>query len=149
MMTEQSVHSERRRFMRHPAAMPIACRSRGHLDAVHGSLRDASLGGMFFVSDGLFAKGDAVDLSFPARLMTARVGGVVVWRQDHSGNQAGGHAYGVQFDDKEMFARARLLEQICHIEAYQKTQAEQCGRRLSPGLAAEEWIAKYASQFPR
>ncbi len=66
-----------------------------------------------------------------------------------AGGQAGRHAYGVRFCNQGMFPRVRLLEQICHIEAYRKTQAAQCNRHLSSNRAAMEWIARYAGRFPR
>ena len=139
---------ERRHFMRHPTTLSVACRCLGHSDFAPSSVRDASLGGLSFVSDCLFAEGDLLNVSFPVRLTTAQFNGVVIWRQDIAGGQAGRHAYGVRFCDQEMFPRIQLLEQICHIEVYRNTQAAQCNRRLSSSRAAGEWIAKYAARFP-
>jgi hypothetical protein len=44
--------------------------------------------------------------------------------------------------------RARMVEQICHIERYHRQQLSD-GRFVSEEEAAIEWIAKYAGQFPR
>jgi hypothetical protein len=152
MMPLQSTHiegSERRRFMRHPTTMSIACRCLGHSDVVQSSLRDASLGGLSFVSEHLFVKEDILALWFPAMNMTSPFSGVVVWCRELGGGKDGRRACGVRFRDVEMFSRVRVLEQICHIEAYRKTQAAQCRRHLSSNQAAEEWIERYASRFPR
>ena len=138
---------ERRGLMRHPTTMPVVCRGRGRSNPGQSNLLNASFGGLSFVSDGLFAQGDTVDVSFPARQITERFSGVVVWSQDLAGGHADRHAYGVRFCGAEMFRRVRLLEQICHIEAYRKVQASQHNRELSPNQAAEEWITRYAARF--
>lgn len=44
--------------------------------------------------------------------------------------------------------RARMAEQLCHIEAYRCHVAETEGRRLDPESAAREWIQRYAAEFP-
>jgi hypothetical protein len=133
--------------MRHPTGMSIACRCRGHSNSVKSSLRDAGLGGLSFVSDGLFAGGDLLDLSFSARMTTARFSAVVAWRYDLGEGKTARHAYGVRFCNPDAFTRVRFLEQVCHIEAYRKIQGTQCGRHLSSNQAAAEWIAKYADRF--
>jgi hypothetical protein len=151
MTPERGAHKkarERRHLMRHPTTMPVACQSLGHPAAIASSLRDAGMGGLSFVSEGLFAQGDTVNMSFPFRQTSEQFSGIVVWSQDLAGGEAGRHAYGVRFCDPEVFRRVRLLEQICHIEAYRKVQAAQHSRQLSANQAAEEWIAKYATRFP-
>lgn len=42
----------------------------------------------------------------------------------------------------------RMIEQICHIEHYRKEVERQEGRRLSSQDAADEWISRYAGDFP-
>ena len=151
MTSRHAAHSrgrEERCFMRHPAAIPIVCRCLGHSSAVPSGLLNASLGGLSFLSRGVFVTEDIVDVSFPGRIVTAPFSVVVVWRHEVDGDKANRHAYGGRFCDAEMFPRARLLEQICHIEAYRKTQAERCNRHLTSNQAAEEWIARYGSRFP-
>ena len=138
----------RRHFMRHPATIPITCLCHGHSNAEAGRLRDAGLDGLSFASVDLFAKGDIVNLSFPTTKITELFSGVVVWRQKRGGDGLGRHTYGVRFRAMERLPRVRMLEQICHIEAYRELQAAQRGRHLSSNQAAAEWIAKYASRFP-
>ena len=139
---------EKRHFMRHPVTVAIVCRCLGHSSDEPSILQDASLGGLSFISESLFAGGDLLSVSFPARLTTAQFSGVVVWRRDFFGESAAAHAYGVRFSAPEMLPRVRLLEQVCHIEAYMKIQAAQHSRQLSPNQAATEWIGRYASRFP-
>jgi len=138
-----------RRFMRHPTSIPLTCRRGGHASDCPGELRDASLGGVSFLSDDVFATGDVLDLAFPVRESTASFRGKVVWHQELGGSQARRHAYGVLLCDPELLPRTRLLEQICHIEAYRATQARTRNRLLSSRQAAEEWIARYAARFPQ
>lgn len=145
---KRAVVRDGRRFMRHPTSIPLTCRRRGHASDCPGQLRDASLGGVSFLSDDVFATGDVLDLAFPVRESTARFRGKVVWHQELGGIQARRHAYGVVLCDPELMPRTRLLEQICHIEAYRATQARTRKRRLSSRQAAEEWVARYAARFP-
>ena len=44
--------------------------------------------------------------------------------------------------------RARVVEQICHIETYLKTKRQQDGPFVNDEHVAEEWIGKYAAIFP-
>ena len=55
---------------------------------------------------------------------------------------------GVEFLDAQDDYRARMVEQICHIEHYKKEVLEREGRLLSGEQAAHEWIHKYAQDFP-
>jgi len=74
--------------------------------------------------------------------------GVVVWCRTLDRVEAARHAYGVEFSDTQAIRRARLMEQICHIEAYREIQRVRFGRQLTSNQAVEEWIARYASRFP-
>jgi hypothetical protein len=41
-----------------------------------------------------------------------------------------------------------MIEQICHIEHYRKEVKLVEGRELSSEEAADEWITRYAGDFP-
>jgi hypothetical protein len=58
-----------------------------------------------------------------------------------------GWQVGVEFLDPEDRFRARMVEQICHIERYRRELLEREGRRLSSHEAALEWIEKFAKTF--
>jgi hypothetical protein len=49
---------------------------------------------------------------------------------------------------EHLLDRARMVEQVCHIENYKKVVYQAEGRLLTAEEAAMEWISKYASQFP-
>ena len=60
---------------------------------------------------------------------------------------AHGFELGVAFLDAADAFRARMVEQVCHIEAYRQAVYRQEGRDLSGREAAAEWIAKHAADF--
>ena len=59
-----------------------------------------------------------------------------------------GYEVGVEFEKSQDVYRLRMIEQICHIEHYRKEVERVEGRKLSAQEAANEWIAKYAGEFP-
>ena len=70
--------------------------------------------------------------------------GRVAWCRAHED----AYRVGIEFVAESEAFRARLVEQVCHIERYhQKARAE--GRTLSEEEAAIEWISRYAASFPR
>ena len=70
--------------------------------------------------------------------------GRVVWCRRSSSD----YEVGIQFIEVQAAFKARMVEQICHIEHYKNEVREREGRELSGHQAAMEWISKYASQFP-
>lgn len=138
--------TENRRFIRHPTQSPIVCRRQGHRRRRLADLRNIGFGGMAFVSQESFAPGDLVTVEYPA-LTVSGLSGEVVWSGD-LGDGTHRHLCGIRFLERSMFLRARLVEQLCHIEAYRRDQREKNGRDLTPNEAASEWIATTASGFP-
>jgi hypothetical protein len=59
-----------------------------------------------------------------------------------------GYELGVTFLDAEDAFRARMVEQLCHIEDYRRSVMRTQGRELSLDEAATEWIEKFAEDFP-
>ena len=138
-------HSEAlRRFIRHPADFPISF-SLGAQQQKQHSMRDVSCGGLCFISDCPLERGEAVHISIPVEPPGFEADGIVVWcKPEHNR-----FAIGVEFDSDSTSFSLRMVEQVCHIEHY-RAQVQRCeGRELSSEEAAEEWIAKFASSFPR
>ena len=142
-----SGNKERRKYFRHPAQIPIVCRCKEHLEPHQGELRDIGCGGMAFVSSSTFEPGDVISVEYPTFDLPG-VAGEIAWSQ-MVGDGTHRHSYGLRFLDGEVFMRARLIEQICRVEIYRRTQRDKHGRQLSPGDAAMEWIEKTAAHFPR
>lgn len=88
--------------------------------------------------------GQKVSVSFPLLDASQQLHGQVVWNH----RQHEGYEIGLCFEDPDDQYRVRMIEQICHIEHYRKQVRQLEGRYLSSEKAAEEWIGKYAGNFP-
>lgn len=55
---------------------------------------------------------------------------------------------GLWMGDEDESYRLRMVEQVCHIEAYRRRVEREEGRSLSSETAALEWIERYAGSFP-
>lgn len=133
-----------RAYIRHPANIPIEIALIARTGKHRQRLHDISFGGLrcgfsAYVKPGTLIRLniDLVDPPFDAR---ARV----IWC--HS--CMSGFDLGVEFMDAEDAFRARMVEQICHIEQYKRWAQDTQGRELSAEQAAKEWINKYAADFP-
>lgn len=132
-----------RQFIRHPTEIPVEIRPADSAGEQH-RVRNLSLGGLSFHANHQLTIGSVVNLRItsvePAFESDARV----VWCRP-----AGqGFDLGVAFLDRNDAYRARMVEQVCHIESYRRTLVAQEGRTLTPEAAAREWIAKFADSFP-
>jgi len=55
---------------------------------------------------------------------------------------------GVEFLNSDDAYKARMVEQVCHIEDYRQRILSTQGRKLTPEEAALEWISEFSSSFP-
>jgi len=132
-----------RRFIRHPSDIPIEVR-RDNQSRAKPALRDVSHGGLCFRVPEPVAVGDLVTVRIALTRPAFEVEARVIWcLPDGLAWQVG-----VQFLDPNDQFRARMVEQICHIEQYRREQRERAGRQLTSHEAALEWIAKFAHAFP-
>ncbi len=132
-----------RKFIRHPSDVPIEF-SVQDVKLEKEVLTNISVGGVALRSGERVDVGRLIDVCIPSVRPVFRAAGRVAWclkRQDY-------FDVGVQFVESEDAFRARMVEQICHIEQYKKEILESEGRVLSGEEAALEWINKYASDFP-
>jgi len=133
-----------RQFIRHPTEIPIQIRRDRRRKAATPPMRNVSLGGLAFQSEMPFEPGSVVLLRIPTVRPQFSTRARVVWCQAASG----AFEVGVEFLDVEDAYRGRMVEQVCYIEQYRREALKKEGRRLTPNEAAEEWIARYASDFP-
>jgi len=134
-----------RQFIRHPVSIPISAGQ-----AFAGSAGKAfqainlGTGGLAFHADQAYPLGTLLHLEItyvsPAFTTDARV----VW----SRQQSRGYEIGVEFLSVDDAFRARMVEQVCHIEDYRHSVQENEGRTLAFQEAAVEWINKLAPDFP-
>lgn len=133
-----------RNFIRHPSTIPLDFHLEEVVQGGTDYLKNVSRGGLSFYSKIPLEPGATIQLKIPLVKPIFEALGRVTWcHQD--GNR---FEVGVQFLDQEDMFRARMVEQICHIEEYKRKVLEEEGRSLTGEEAAKEWIAKYAIDFP-
>ncbi len=132
-----------RKYIRHPADIPIELSPLDDDGASLPRLVNVGSGGLALRSARAFR---------PAREVTVRVPWVqppfsatarVVWCRPREG----GYELGLAFTDADDAFRARMVEQVCHIEHYRRQQLAK-GRVLAAEEAAREWIERNAARFP-
>lgn len=107
-------------------------------------IQDVSLGGLSFGSKERLAVGTKVKIRIPVVNPPFEAEARVIWclsRPDR-------YEAGIEFTSAEDAYTARMVEQICHIEHYRLWVKEVEGRDLDAEGAANEWIGKYAKDFP-
>lgn len=134
-----------RKFIRHPVSVPIEVSpltlgSENEL-ARHFSLKP---GGLAFLTRQTIAPGTLVYLKIPCAPAGFETVAKVVWCHKHQEEMALAVEF-LKFDDA---FKARMVEQLCHIEDYRRAVDEKEGRSLSIQEAAVEWIEKFAANFP-
>ncbi len=142
-----------RRFIRHPAAIPIQLCSSGferskkeHSGNVQNvTTHDVSAGGLSCESEQLLSPGDAVEVEIFLEEPPFKTIGHVVWCK----RNGDGFLVGIGFADLATAYAVRMVEQVCHIEDYRNAIRESEGRELSSEEAAVEWISKHAADFPQ
>lgn len=133
-----------RNYIRHPSDIPIHVLPEESGAEATQPLNDISHGGLSFYARTAHAPGTVIRLKIPLVTPAFEAPGKVVWCRA----SATGFLVGIEFLDSADIFRARMVEQICHIEHYKKTVLANEGRTLSNQEAALEWISKYAEGFP-
>lgn len=130
--------------MRHPADVQIEVKAHGQMaHGIHNTV-NLSIGGLAFRCNRNFEKGDVVDIRIPYMQPSFNVEARVAWCKSRDGC----FELGVEFLKQDDAYMTRMVEQVCHIENYQKAVCRTEGRQLSPEEAAREWISKFAAKFP-
>ncbi len=132
-----------RHFIRHPTEIPVEVRP-ANGDPKPWRARDLSVGGLSFHANDSLTLGAVINLRISSVDPVFETDARVVWCRE----VANGFDLGVAFLSAEDAFRARLVEQVCHIESYRRTLLEEEGRTLTPEAAAREWIARFAAAFP-
>jgi hypothetical protein len=145
-----------RRYMRHPANMPIDFHMEESDITEVQRVKDVSQGGLCFVSDKPLRVGARIRLTIPVgsivkdsslniQLEPYEASGSVAWCRE----KAGQYEVGVEFSDASTLFGVRMVEQVCHIEHYRQDMLIEEGRVLSSEEAAQEWVQRYAPYFPQ
>ncbi len=133
---------ELRQFIRHPSNIPISYR----LGKQHHSqpARDVSQGGLCFSSQQPAHVGDSILVEINCGRPGFSAEGIVRWCSQEGRK----YLIGVGFKDKAVRYAMRMVEQVCHIEAYRRRMEAETGQKLSTEQAAFRWIAENAADFP-
>jgi hypothetical protein len=133
-----------RHFIRHPTDIPIEVSPVDQGGGRAPRLVNVGMGGLAFRSHSAFRPAHVVKVRIgcvhPAFETTARV----AWCRACDGE----YELGLAFIDPDDAFRARMVEQICHIEHYRRQARDAEGRQLTAEEAAREWIDRNAAQFP-
>jgi PilZ domain. len=133
-----------RHFIRHPTDIPIEVDSGEPAAQKPPRARNVSAGGLAIRSAGRLEPGRIVGVRISLLRPPFETNARVVWcvRRDE------GYELGVEFLTLEDAFRARMVEQVCHIQTYKRKVLEAEGRALTDEDAAREWIDKHAADFP-
>lgn len=144
-MPADTSHDNPRRFIRHTADVPIEVRTVPGRAGVMQQGMNVSEGGLAFLADTCPAVDDTLEVCIPEVDPPFEALARVAWcRSENDGR----FLVGVQFLDSGDAFKARMVEQVCTIEKYRKDVLEDEGREITSQQAADEWIQKYAGNFP-
>ncbi len=134
-----------RSYIRHPSDIPIEYQADEQNTGIsQDQLHDISPGGLSFSSARALDPGTLISIRISCVQPGFEARAQVVWyRRDGDG-----FLIGVAFIERGDLFRARMVEQICHIEHYRAEMLASEGRRLDGEQAAREWIKKFAVDFP-
>lgn len=134
-----------RSYIRHPSDIPIEYQADEQNTGIsQDQLHDISPGGLSFSSARALDPGTLISIRISCVQPGFEARAQVVWcRRDSNG-----FLIGVAFIERGDLFRARMVEQICHIEHYRAEVLASEGRRLDGEQAAREWIQKFAVDFP-
>jgi hypothetical protein len=140
----QKTGQETRAFIRHPSDIPIEIGAQSAAEAARRRLNNVSLGGLACEYAVPLELGALVKIRIPVTRPAFETKGKVVWCHRRQGH----FDVGVQFTEGDDAYKARMVEQICHIEHYRNEVRDREGRTLDGETAALEWIRKFAAKFP-
>ena len=134
-----------RSFIRHPSDIPIeyqADEKEGPVSQEH--LNNVSTGGLAFSCAYPLSPGSMLNIRIAVVEPRFEAQAQVAWCHP----EGDGYVVGVAFTESDDLFRARMVEQLCHIEHYKAEVLASEGRQLDGEQAAREWIDKFARGFP-
>ena len=132
-------------FIHHPRGFPLQYKRLRFDDKDDQADSNRSSIGLLFQSDKYLKLGITVEITIPLRNKLEKFRGKVVMVR----NQGDYFEIGLWLKHREDASRARIVEQLCHIEAYFKEKKFRDGPYiLNRERVAEEWISKNAGSVP-
>ena len=133
-----------RSFIRHAANMPIEFNIQSQNAHQEQSMQNVSTGGLCFFSDIEIPSGTHLSVNIPNLKYPFVEECLVMWCRKVKEK----YEVGVKFNDNKTSFRMRMIEQICYIKKYREDMISS-GRILGWEDASQEWIEKYAKDFPQ
>lgn len=134
-----------RSYIRHPSDIPIEYQADERNTGISQEyLHDISAAGLSFFSARSLAPGSLITITISCVQPGFMAQAQVVWCH----RDGEGFVTGVTFIEPGDRYRARMVEQVCHIEHYRAKVLANEGRQLDGDQAAHEWIQKFAVNFP-
>lgn len=137
-----------RNFVRHPVSIPIHVMLSEVVDRECDFLKDISMGGVCFIAQQKLETGAIVQIQIPIIHPRFVAEARVAWCRPNGEETTEGFETGVEFLTSDTAFRARMVEQVCHIEEYKQTKMREEGLVLTNEQAALEWIQQHAKEFP-
>lgn len=133
-----------RKYIRHPADIPLSCRLQEDEDHTQCCAHNISMGGLCFDHDTYIKPKSIVHININISDPEFETNAIVIW----CNKVAGAYELGIKFENDATEFSMRMVEQLCHIEHYKNEVLIKEGRQLSSDEAASEWIKKHAKSFP-
>jgi len=138
-----------REYIRHPTNVPLevipqSAKEQLCLGLNNLPLNNISQGGLSFYSPTRIHTNTVVKIKIRAIKPVFKANAVVQWCEKSKDK----FELGVQFLDKDDAFKARMVEQVCHIDQYRKETQQLTGRRMTWNKASIEWIEKNGKNFP-
>jgi len=132
-------------FIKHPDDQPISLKCLKQPANNFNPQRYRISGGVRISVKESVEPGTVIEIETRIQDRMVSFQGRVIWIKESS-NQT--KQLGLVFDNVEEAYRARMIEQLCHIEHYLRRQNAE-GRTLNARHAANEWINQFSPQFPQ
>ena len=135
----KAIHND---FIHHPERFPLNYRRTSLWQRHFGSFQGSETGdlGLTFKSKEYIAAGTDMEISIPLRGVIQKFRGTVVLVREI----ADGYEIGLWFSSEDDASRARIVEQICHIECYLDEKHQRQGGEVRP---SREWPQQLTRPF--
>ena len=136
---------ERRQFVRHPIEIPLSYKilQKDKLNLTQTT--NLSDFGISFLSEEALPEGQLIEISIFSPRNNLQAKSIVKWQKYSS--PEGKYRVGVMFINRQEGFRARMIEQICHIDVYRQRKMQEEKREIPYNEAAFEWITMNGKKF--
>lgn len=139
------VKDQRTGFIHHPRGYPLEIKRLWFQRPKPFAAEESSNIGVIFESDKYIKPGTSLEITVPLRNETEKFRGQVVLVCEDEDK----YEIGLWLSHRADASRARIVEQVCHIENYLKEKKYRDGPySINRDKIAEEWIINNASNVP-